>query len=278
MPLTEKTFLQLNGSTICVTQKSASQTNSNPTLIFIHGLSMDSQVWKQQFDDPRLSEFNLLAIDLPGHGESDWAQNPLEGYTLNQLGNTIRLVIEKLEITSYLLVGVSLGANILLNSIEKQVGCKGIVVISFPLQKPIDALNFSDPEFLFGKVYAEKLDSKTIEKYTHLLLKKDAVVPEVLGEAILKSDPKFRSTLTVQVSLGNYENEQEVILNTEIPVVVVLGADDQIYNTNHLITKPLDGVWKDAIQWISNAGHLPQWDNAESFNQLLVDFSNQETL
>lgn len=272
MHFTEKIFLQLNGSCIRVTRKLTSQTNSNPTLIFIHGLSMDSQVWKYQFDDPGLFEFNLLAIDLPGHGESDWASNPLEGYVLNQLGNTIQLVIEKLGITSYILVGVSLGANILLNSIEKQIGCKGIVVISFPLLKPIDALNFSDPEFLFGKVYEEQLASETIEKYTHLLLKKNAVVPEVLSEAILKSDPKFRSSLTAQVASGHYENEQEVILNTEIKVVVVLGTDDQIYDVEYLKTKKLDGIWKESIQWIPDAGHLPQWDNFMFFNKLIVDF------
>jgi pimeloyl-ACP methyl ester carboxylesterase len=41
-----------------------------PAIIFIHGNNLSKDVFNYQFEDPSLNRFNLIAIDLPGHGNS----------------------------------------------------------------------------------------------------------------------------------------------------------------------------------------------------------------
>jgi pimeloyl-ACP methyl ester carboxylesterase len=42
-----------------------------PTLLFLHGFGVNSRIWRQQikyFSD----NYRVIAVDLPGHGQSDW--------------------------------------------------------------------------------------------------------------------------------------------------------------------------------------------------------------
>lgn len=61
---------QVHGLTVYCTGSEKQVQPELPTLVFIHGAHNDHSVWNQQSGYFAAHDFNVLAIDLPGHGLS----------------------------------------------------------------------------------------------------------------------------------------------------------------------------------------------------------------
>lgn len=76
------------------------------TIIFVHGAGLDHTVWVLQSRYFAHHGFNVLAIDLPGHGDS--AGPPIDAVTA--LADWLRRVPDALNIDQASVVGQSMGA------------------------------------------------------------------------------------------------------------------------------------------------------------------------
>ncbi len=83
-----------------------------PWVAFIHGAGGSSSIWYKQvraFQD----RFNILLVDLRGHGQSKNQPEPLSTkYTFEQIAKDVLEVMDHLRIPSAHLVGISLGTII----------------------------------------------------------------------------------------------------------------------------------------------------------------------
>jgi len=105
------------------------------TVVFIHGTAMDHSVWAQQSRYFAYHKYNILALDLPGHGLSgSTPMDTIEGYAewlVNILGKSTG--------TCFHLVGHSMGALIALQACAQYVGKKppvaslSLVGFSYPM-------------------------------------------------------------------------------------------------------------------------------------------------
>ena len=48
----------------------ASQQTNKPLVVLLHSFSLNAQVWKEMAENLRLKGYNVLAMDLRGHGRS----------------------------------------------------------------------------------------------------------------------------------------------------------------------------------------------------------------
>lgn len=87
---------------------------SSEWLLMIHGAGGSTRTWKRQVEDLG-KNFNLVIIDLPGHGESAGLINKGTEYTFDSISHIIWNVVEHLGIEKVHVLGVSLGAIIALN-------------------------------------------------------------------------------------------------------------------------------------------------------------------
>ena len=87
--------------------------NASKWVTFIHGAGGSSSIWFQQFRAFK-KEFNILLIDLSGHGKSKsrFSENSKEGYTFEIITSDISEVLNHLRITKSHFIGVSLGTII----------------------------------------------------------------------------------------------------------------------------------------------------------------------
>lgn len=85
---------------------------ARPTVVFIHGAGMDQTVWQQQSRYLAHHGWNVLALDLPGHGKS--AGTP--SVTVGAGADWLMAVLDKLAIDQAALIGHSLGALIALDA------------------------------------------------------------------------------------------------------------------------------------------------------------------
>ncbi len=78
------------------------------TLAFIHGLGSSTRDWERQI--PAFSQdYQVVAFDLRGHGQSDKPAGP---YTIQMLAGDLAGLLDGLQIDSAHLVGISLGGAV----------------------------------------------------------------------------------------------------------------------------------------------------------------------
>lgn len=79
------------------------------TVVFIHGFQSSKNSWMPYFKK-FISQYNLIALDLPGHGNSSRPKN--QKYDLQSMANSFELFAEKKKLQNIHLVGISMGGGI----------------------------------------------------------------------------------------------------------------------------------------------------------------------
>lgn len=99
------------------------------SILFIHLFPASHRVFKNHFKLYR-SEFNILAVDLPGFGESP----PLEEFSITEVVNQIEGLLSQLGLVkeSVYIYGASFGGVIALN-LARRNKYRGIIIESSPL-------------------------------------------------------------------------------------------------------------------------------------------------
>ncbi len=85
------------------------QGKGNQAIIFVHGWTCNAGFWKSQtsyFGD----KTRVIAIDLPGHGESD---KPKTSYTMDLFARSIEAVMRDSGVAKAVLVGHSMGTPVI---------------------------------------------------------------------------------------------------------------------------------------------------------------------
>jgi esterase len=80
-----------------------------PPMLLLHGALLQAHVWDFFCLDMR-EHFRIRALDLPGHGNSDWAEDG--DYSRGRIADDIAGLIEQLDLTSLVLVGHSFGGAV----------------------------------------------------------------------------------------------------------------------------------------------------------------------
>lgn len=81
----------------------------SPALVFVHGSSCDRSYWAAQIE-PFSRDFRVVAVDLAGHGESGLGR---ETYSMASFGADIAVVVEDLALERVILVGHSMGGDVI---------------------------------------------------------------------------------------------------------------------------------------------------------------------
>lgn len=88
-------------------------------LLLIHGNSSCREVFRHQLQGRICDSHRLVAFDLPGHGESSDAPDPLRSYTRSGLAEAVVL-------------GWSLGGHVGIEMTARFPGLRGLMVIGAP--------------------------------------------------------------------------------------------------------------------------------------------------
>ncbi|WP_314063221.1 2-succinyl-6-hydroxy-2,4-cyclohexadiene-1-carboxylate synthase [uncultured Vagococcus sp.] len=86
--------------------------SSRPTLLCLHGFTGTSETFRQIAEE--IPEYNLLAIDLIGHGQTESLVHPYR-YQLTSLIQDLKGLMDHLNLTSFALLGYSMGARVALS-------------------------------------------------------------------------------------------------------------------------------------------------------------------
>lgn len=249
-------------------------SSNEHAIVFVHGNSCSSRTWQSVFESDLSNKYQLIAFDLPGHGKSDDAKNPNEAYTVQGLVDCVVFVATTLKLYSFLLVGHSLGGHLVIESVNRLAGCKGIMIMGTPpVRPPLPHDMFLGQPQILAYNFTGTL---TTEQAKILARSRAKTIDDVnpLVEDILRTDTLFREILitTVNGPLGA-DDEIEAIENLEIPVAILHGDVSEIANIAYINRLRIPKLWMNKIHTVRSSGHTIPMEQPKLFVELLKKFS-----
>ena len=102
--------LEINGRTAFAYTAAHEIDPAKRTIVFVHGAGLDHSWWGLQSRYFGYHGFNVIAVDLPGHGRSE---GPALG-TIGGMADWVKKILDQKKIKSALIVGHSMGSLIAL--------------------------------------------------------------------------------------------------------------------------------------------------------------------
>src|SRR5436853_4699182 len=120
--------IQVGPQTINVYQSEG----DGPAALLIHGNSCSGLTFRHQLESPLGEKYRLVALDLPGHGDSARAVDPQSTYTLPGYAAIIAGAAEQLGLTDAVIAGWSLGGNVVLEASSRFPDAPGFLIFGAP--------------------------------------------------------------------------------------------------------------------------------------------------
>ena len=244
-----------------------------PPVVLIHGNSSSSRVFSRQLDGRLGQRFRLIAVDLPGHGASDDAEDP-SAYSLPGHARAVRAVLDALGIDEAHFVGWSLGGHVALEMAPDLRNPRGFVIFGTPPLTSGEAMSeafFRNPAMKV--TFQERIDSLEASAYVAAFFRPGfADIPPFFLDDVLRTDGRARSNLGASIGPGEFHDECAVVRDLRAPLAVLHGGEEQLVNGRYFDSVAMPTLWRRAVQMIPDAGHTPQWETPEVFDALIEAF------
>lgn len=250
---------------------------SNEWVVFVHGAGGSSSIWFKQIKAYK-QHFNLLLIDLRGHGKSNQLLKELitSRYTFTEVTQDILKVLDHLKIQSAHFVGMSLGTIIVRNIAELASGRVNSMVLGGAVtrlntrsQILVRLGNFGKhilPYMWLYKLFAYiVMPQRNQRESRHLFIRE--------AKKLCQKEFKRWFILAADVNpLMKYFKDREL----EIPTLYLMGDRDYMFIQP---VKEMVAAHKlSVLREIPNCGHVCNVERSEDFNQHSIEFIKQQSL
>ena len=262
--------MYVNGQAIAFLESAG----KGPAALLVHGNSSSGRSFLHQLDSPLGNKHRLVAIDLPGHGQSLNASEPQTTYTLPGYANIITSVVKQIGLDRAVFVGWSLGGHIILEASHYLSEAAGFMIFGTPpLAFPPAMAEAFLPHPAMAASFKAELTDTEMNAYVRAFLKPGTIdIPESFQVDIRRTDGQTRSNLAASIRPDGYRDEIEVVTGLTKPLAVLHGEHEQLVNREYIQALTMPTLWRKTLQLIPDAGHAPHWEQPEQFNALLESF------
>jgi pimeloyl-ACP methyl ester carboxylesterase len=229
-------------------------------LVLLHGFLESLNIWND-FVNELSGEFKILTIDLPGHGNTEQFG---EVHTMELMADTVKAVLEYLQISECVLIGHSMGGYVTLEFASKY------------------------PEYLCGlglfhsSVFADSPEARLNRDRTMEIVKKDRrgfiqnFIPGLFAPAnrikysseinALKEDASKISKSSIIAALEGMKgrkDHQRTLSILDAPVLIIAGKEDQRVTVNTVLEMVALPKHADVLI-LSNVGHMGYIEDKEA--------------
>lgn len=247
--------------------------NNNTTkwVTFVHGAGGSSSIWFRQVRAFK-SEFNVLLIDLRGHGESQTPVKQIikQKYTFEVVSNDILTVLDHLKIEKSHFIGISLGTILIRDlaernpeKVESMVMGGAILKLNIRSKFLIGLGNMFKsvvPYMFLYKLFSFVIMPKKNRKESRSLFVKEA---NKLYQKEFRRWFKLTAELTPLLRLFRMKE-------IKIPTLYIMGEQDHLFlpSIKEVISKHLSAK----LHIIKNCGHVVNVEQAVEFNKEVISF------
>ena len=254
-------ILQIENKSIHISNAGQVFDNKKDTIVFLHGSGLSHIVWSlaEQFFSNK--NFNVMSIDLPGHGNSEGPC--LE--TIEKIADWLEKVFLELNLDQVILAGHSQGCLEMLEySYKFKSRVKKLVFIGGSYRMPvnqtlIDLAKNGDSEAVklmmkwSFKDYKKFIGGNPVEK----IIQSPRDISEILA--------------TDLIACNNYSNGSNAVKEIDCPTMVILGSDDKMVNLE--VGKKFANLIKNSITHIiEDCGHMIMIEKAFEMREKVLEF------
>ena len=230
------------------------------TIVFLHGSGLSHIVWSltEQFFSNK--NFNVLSVDLPGHGNSD---GPCLD-SIEKIADWLEKVFKKLNLKNLTLIGHSQGClEILEYAFKYKERLKKLVFVGGSNKMPVH------PDLIDLAQNGDSDAVKLMMKWGYEGSKKFIGGNPI--ERIIQSPRDIKEILAVDlIACNNYQNGKVAAEDISCPSLFIFGELDKMVNIEN--GKKFSQMVKNSSQHIINCGHMIMIENAFEMRDKISKF------
>jgi pyruvate dehydrogenase E2 component (dihydrolipoamide acetyltransferase) len=232
-------------------------------VVLLHGFGGDLDNWLFNVA-PLAAVADVVAVDLPGHGQSDIA---LPAASVEGLAAFVAAFLDRLDIGAAHLVGHSLGAAVAAQlALDRPDRVTGLTLIAPAAFGPEINRDYIDG-------FVRAAGRKELKPVLAQLFADESLVTRSLVDGVLRYKRLDGvGDLLAALAAGVFPDGRQAaqpgrsLDPVRVPVTVVWGSEDRVIPVAHADAVP-DGA---AVVVLEKAGHMVQMERAGEVNELLV--------
>lgn len=237
-------------------------------IVFIHGIGGSILTWKKQIE-PFSERYNLLLLDLPGHGLSKY--DKLKKINKREVNENIKEVLDFLGIQKADFVGMSLGS---------------LVIAQFAVKYPeyINAIVFGGAVIRVDGIFKWLMNTtNTIKRFlpyrltynifAHIMMpKKNHKKSRMffIRESLKIKRESFMEWIDYMSIISHSQKLLEKLKKLNISILFISGDEDICFIKG--TKKVADFLTKSKIKIIEKCGHVCTIEKAKEFNRYALNF------
>ena len=254
-------IFQINSKKIYASDSGQGINKDKETIVFLHGSGLSHIIWsltEQYFSN---KNYNVLSIDLPGHGNSE---GPCLD-SIEKIADWLEQVFNKLELNKLILVGHSQGClQILEYAYKYKNKVNKVIFVGGSNKMPVH------PDLIELAQNGDPDAVKLMMKWGYEGSKKFIGGNPV--EKIIQSPRDISEVLAIDlIACNNYKNGSEAVKAITCPVMLVLGQLDKMVNIE--AGKKFANLIKNSkTHIIDGCGHMIMIEKAFEMREKVLEF------
>ena len=231
------------------------------TIILLHGSGLSHIVWSLTEQYLSNKGYNILAIDLPGHGNSEGPSLS----SIEDIAEWLEKVINRIGIQDLTILGHSQGCLEAIEYVSRYPNkVKNLILVAGSYKMPVNK------ELIDLASAGDKGAINLMMKWGYEGSKKFIGGNPV--EKIINSARAIRENLAIDlIACNNYKNGKEAVKAINCPTFLVFGELDKMVNLEKG-KKLAELIPNSKTHIIKNCGHMIMFENAFEMREKIFEF------
>ncbi len=265
----EERTLQVGDEEIAFIRTGGSRT----AVLLIHGNSSFKEIFEHQIAFLADRGHDVVAADLPGHGNSSNAAKPRSTYSFPGYASALRSLMKSLGIGAYHTVGWSLGGHIGIEMWRTDPAVRSLLITGTPPVR-LSTKGASEgflPSLAMGLAGKRILSDEDILSYGRAMLGEPLDPNGQIARCIARTDGNARRWMVENGFAGIGCDQVDAVAHCPKPLAIVQGKNDPFVNLAHLRGLTYQNLWLKNPA-IVTGGHALHWQCSTEFNRYLGEF------
>jgi len=237
-------------------------------ILLVHGHPFDHTMWNPQIE-AFSKQYQVIAPDLRGYGKTAVAPARFEDYTTDML-----LLMDMLGIENFHVAGLSQGGQFIME-IYRQAPAR---VKSLILADTFAGLDTPEAKQIryngADKMEAEGMDSYANESIYKMIRREHVdTMPEVAAHVMrmMKATVPLGAATAMRARCERIDYLNVVLPTITCPTLIAVGRQDE-FTPVAKAEEMARAIKGSKLVVIEDAGHMPNLEHPEEFNQIVLDF------
>jgi len=227
-------------------------SGSGPALILLHGFLESKMIW-DKFTQTLQDEFSVIAIDIPGHGESGVIS---DNHSMKLMSQVVKEVLVAENISQAVIAGHSMGGYVALQfAADNENLLKGLVLFHSHAHEDTDETKENRRRTInivkqnkggfIRQFIPDLFDQRHVAEYS-------ADIEKLQQQAALMSPEAIIAALA---GMRDRESQLQYLLLSEIPVLFIIGKQDSRMPYNQLMAQAVIPSHSE-VMLLEDVGHM----------------------